>query len=248
MFHVEHPVDEIGAIAMTIDFDFEPFFRRYLDLVEKADAAFDKIRGQFPTEVRCEIGCADCCYALFDLSLIEALHINHQFQQACSGRAKERLLEKANRADRDTYRIKRQAFRDLRAGKSEREVLEGVASQRVRCAMLNEEDRCDIYAFRPITCRLYGIPTSIRGEGHSCGRSGFKPGKPYPTVNLDELNRQLHQISAELVAALKSRHVKMADLLVPLSMALLTQYDDVYLGVGKEEPENEPQASGKKEA
>jgi Fe-S-cluster containining protein len=248
MFHVEHFLDEIGAIAMAIDFNFQPFFGRYLELVEKADAAYDQIRGQFPSEVRCQIGCADCCYALFDLSLVEALYINHQFQQACSGRSKARLLEKANRADRDTYRIKRQAFRDLQAGKSEQEVLESVASQRVRCAMLNEEDRCEIYSFRPITCRLYGIPTSIRGEGHTCGRSGFKPGKPYPTVNFDALNRQLHQISTELVAALKSRHVKMADLLVPLSMALLTQYDDVYLGVGEEAPEKEQRAAGKKGA
>ena len=245
---MEHPPGDIGAKAMTDEFDFEPFFRQYLDLVEKADAAFDRIRGQFSGEVRCQIGCADCCHALFDLSLIEALYINHQFQQTWSGRAKERLLEKANRADRDTYRIKRQAFRDLQAGKSEREVLESVASQRVRCAMLNDEDRCDIYAFRPITCRLYGIPTSIRGEGHTCGRSGFVPGRPYPTVNLDELNRQLHHISVQLVAALKSRHVKMADILIPLSMALLTQYDDVYLGVGEEEPEKEQRTAGEKGA
>lgn len=231
---------------MTVEFDFEPFFQQYLDLVEKADAAFDRIRGQFPGEVRCQVGCADCCHALFDLSLIEALYINHQFQQKWSGISKGRLLEKANRVDRDTYRIKRQAFRDLQAGKSEREVLESVASQRVRCAMLNDEDRCDIYAFRPITCRLYGIPTSIRGEGHTCGRSGFEPGRPYPTVNLDELNRQLLQISTQLVAALKSRHVKMASILVPLSMALLTQYDDVYLGVGEEESEKEQQAAGEK--
>ena len=179
---------------MPVDFDFEPYFRQYLALVEKADAAFDRIRGQFPAEVRCQIGCADCCFALFDLSLIEAIYINHRFREAWSGRAKARLLEKANRADRDTYRIKRGAFQELKAGKSERDVLQHVAAQRVRCAMLNDEDRCDIYAFRPITCRLYGIPTSIAGTGHTCGRSGFEPGRSYPTVNLDAIHRQLHQI------------------------------------------------------
>lgn len=222
---------------MTVDFDFEPFFQRYLKLVKKADAVFDQIRSQCSAEVRCRLGCADCCHALFDLSLIEAMYINKRFHEAVSGKRRARLLEKANRADRETYRIKRQAFRELKAGKSEEAVLEIVASQRVRCAMLNEEDRCEIYPYRPITCRLYGVPTSVRGAGHTCGMSGFKPGVAYPTVHLDAIHRELYQISAELVAALKSKHVKMAEVLVPLSMALLTQYDGIYLGLQEEDPE-----------
>ncbi|MGD8366390.1 MAG: YkgJ family cysteine cluster protein [Desulfobacterales bacterium] len=222
---------------MPIDFDFRPYFERYRKLVEKVDEAFDVIRQQCPGEVRCQIGCADCCHALFDLSLIEAIYINHCFQEAHQGLKRERLLERASRADRDTYRIKRSAYRDLQAGKSEEEVLANMARQRVRCSMLNDEDRCEIYPFRPITCRAYGVPTSIRGQGHTCGMTGFKPGEPYPTVNLDALYQQLYQISAEMVAEMKSRHVKMAEVLVPLSMALITVYDETYLGLGEEEPE-----------
>ena len=225
---------------MSTDFDFSPFFEKYLALVEKIDAAFDRVRSQHPDEVRCQIGCADCCHALFDLSLIEALYINRRFLETYQGLERERLLEKANRADRETYRIKRDAYRQLQAGKSEEEVLANVARQRVRCSMLNDEDRCDIYRFRPITCRAYGVPISIRGAGHTCGLTGFKPGKPYPTVNLDKVHHQLRQISADLVVAVKSRHVKMADVLVPLSMALITVYDETYLGTGKENPETEP--------
>jgi hypothetical protein len=67
-------------------------------------------------------------------------------------------------------------------------------------------------------------------------------------VNLDVIHKQLHQISAQLTAAIQSRHVKMAEMLVPLSMALLTQYDEVYLGIAEEASESEPKAAGKKEA
>ena len=56
------------------------------------------------------------------------------------------------------------------------------------------------------------------------------------TVNLDMVINQLQKISAELIRDLKSRYVKLSDMLVPLSMALLSTYDDDYLGVGEEKP------------
>ena len=60
-------------------------------------------------------------------------------------------------------------------------------------------------------------------------------------MNLDAVNTQLQQISMELIRDLKSRYVKLSDMLVPLSTALLTTYDDAYLGVGAEEaPEPVP--------
>ncbi|MGA8181291.1 MAG: hypothetical protein WB792_14615, partial [Desulfobacterales bacterium] len=43
--------------------------------------------------------------------------------------------------------------------------------------------------------------------------------------------KKLYEISAEFVAHIKTRHIKMADMLVPLSMAILTEYDEKYLGL-----------------
>jgi Fe-S-cluster containining protein len=101
---------------------------------------------------------------------------------------------------------------------------------------------CYLYDNRPLTCRFYGIPTAIGGEGHTCGKSGFKKGEQYPTVNLDAVYNKLQQISAELIRDLKSRYVKLSDMLVPLSMALLTTYDDDYLGVGEAKASEQPPA------
>ena len=61
--------------------------------------------------------------------------------------------------------------------------------------------------------------------------SAFVEGKPYPTANLDIIQKMLYEISAEFVSRIKTRHAKMADMLVPLSMAILTDYDENYLGV-----------------
>ena len=220
-----------------MDLDLAPYFERYEALVEKSDIAFERVKDAYADCVKCKEKCADCCYALFDLTLIEALYLNHKFNEKFKGSQKVALLEKANRADRRIHKLKRKAFKDFEAGKSEADILTEMALERVRCPLLNEKDLCDLYDFRPLTCRFYGIPTAIGGRGHTCGISGFKEGEQYPTVNLDVVHSQLQQISAELIRDIESRNVKLADLLVPLSMALISDYDDVYLGIDDEEVE-----------
>ena len=223
-----------------MEYDLTPYFEKYEALVEKADEAFERVKAAYAECVKCEEKCADCCFALFDLTLIEALYINHKFKEKYSGTEKVELLEKANRADRRIHKIKRDAFKQLQSGKNEGEILAEMALQRVRCPMLNEKELCDLYDNRPLTCRFYGIPTAIGGAGHTCGKSDFKEGEQYPTVNIDLVHGQLQQISAELLRDIESRNVRLADILVPLSMALITDYDDVYLGVGEEPVEEKP--------
>ena len=209
-----------------MDYDFTPYFEKYEALVEKADAAFERVKTAYSDCVKCEEKCADCCFALFDLTLIEALYISHKFNQKFKGTQKVELLEKANRADRRIHKIKRQAYKDLKAGRNEGEILAEMALERVRCPLLSEKELCDLYDHRPLTCRFYGIPTAIGGAGHTCGRSDFKEGEQYPTVNLDMVHGQLQQISAELLRDIESRNIRLADILVPLSMALISDYDD----------------------
>jgi len=68
----------------------------------------------------------------------------------------------------------------------------------------------------------------------------FKQGEKYPTVNLDAVHARLQEISAELVRDLRSRFIKLADILVPLSTALVTDYDEIYFGLKDDVPPQEP--------
>jgi len=214
--------------------DLTSYFKKYEALVTQADTAFDRVKTAHADCVECEEKCADCCHALFDLTLIEALYIHHKFNDKYQGSEKAELLEKSNRADRRIYKIKRKAYKELQAGKNEGEILAAMALERVRCPLLNEKDLCDLYDYRPLTCRFYGIPTAIGGAGHTCGKSGFKQGEKYPTINLDSVHNRLQQISAELLRDIQSKNIKLADLLVPLSSAVIMDFDDVFLGIAEE--------------
>ena len=94
-----------------MDIDLTPYFKKYENLVAAADEVFDRVKKAHADCVKCGEQCADCCFALFDLTLIEALYIHHRFKEKFEGSAKVTLLEKANRADRRIYKIKRNAFK-----------------------------------------------------------------------------------------------------------------------------------------
>lgn len=224
-----------------MDFDFTPYFARYEALVNMVDSIVEKVKQEHPTCVNCKKGCTDCCYALFDLTLVEAIYLNHKFLEAFGRDAG--MLEKANNADRQVYKLKKQAYRDQEKGKNEVAILAEMAMARVRCPLLNEREMCDLYAYRPITCRIYGVPTQIQGMTHTCGKSGFDEGTPYPTINMDTIYRQLYEISHELVTDIKTRYRKAGDVLVPVSMAMITEYDDAYFGFADDEDAAEAEGS-----
>ncbi|MCU0590172.1 MAG: YkgJ family cysteine cluster protein [Desulfobacterales bacterium] len=223
-----------------MDFDFGPYFAKYEKLVAAADAAFERVKQAHAECVKCAEGCADCCHAVFDLTLIEALYINHRFNQEFKCPESVDLEEKANKTDRLMAKIKRRAQEDLLSGKPEADILADLARERVRCPLLNTTDLCALYRYRPLTCRFYGIPTAIGSGGYTCGLSGFKEGETYPTVNLDAIHARLQEISAELIRDLQSRFIKLADILVPLSTALITEYDEAYFGLKETLPDDLP--------
>lgn len=219
--------------------DFAPYFKKYETLSQAADQVFERVKEQFPDCVQCKEECSDCCYALFDLTLIEALYMNEKFNAKFTGEAREAMLEKANRADRTIHKLKRAAYHDLQAGKSEDDILTMLGGERVRCPLLNDHDMCELYDHRPITCRLYGIPTSIGGKGRTCSLSKFEGGRSYPTADIDKIHGRLQEISAELLRDIQSANIKLADILMPLSMAVMTVFDESFMGVDEKTSEEE---------
>ena len=215
--------------------DFKEHFAKYEALVQMVDAVFDRVKKEFPKEVFCREKCSDCCYAIFDLTLIEALYLNDQFSKKFSGNEKNDLLEIAGKTDRVLTKMKRDAYKQVKNGSEELDIVGKMSQERVRCPLLGKNNLCVMYEHRPITCRVYGIPTSTAGVSHICGRTNFVQGQPYPTLNMDKIYTQLQLLSAQLVKDIKSSNIRMHEMLIPVSMALVTQFNEDYLGVQKNE-------------
>jgi Fe-S-cluster containining protein len=198
------------------------------------DQVFDRVKKEFSKEVFCREKCSDCCYAIFDLTLIEALYLNHKFNEKFSGKEKAELIAIADKTDRALAKMKRDAYKKVKDGADQLEIVGKMSQERVRCPLLGENDLCLMYECRPITCRVYGIPTSTAGASHICGRTNFVQGKAYPTLNMDKIYTQLQLLSAELVKDINSTNIRMHELLIPVSMAMVTLFNDEFLGVKKD--------------
>ena len=224
--------------------DFSPIFARYEALVREVDAVFARVDQACPGCVKCKPGCSDCCHALFDLSLVEAMYLNHQFKIRYGfGPERSAILASAAKTDRDLTVLKRDYYRSARergklavteeqAHDVVQNVMEKAAHDRVRCPLLNDKDTCLLYDVRPITCRMYGIPSAIEGKAYVCGQSGFDLGKGYPTVKMDKIQDRLDEMSHDIQKLCKSRFKELHTVFTPVSMALLTNYDETYLGIG----------------
>ena len=216
--------------------DLKEHFVKYEALVQMVDAVFDKVKNEYPKEVFCREKCSDCCYAIFDLTLIEALYLKDKFSTKFSGKEKNDLIEIADKTDRVLVKMKREAFKKVKKDtSSELEVIGKMSQERVRCPLLGENNLCIMYENRPITCRVYGIPTSTAGVSHICGRTNFNQGQPYPTLNMDKIYTQLQLLSAQLVKDINSEKIRMHEMLIPVSMAMITDFNEEYLGVKKDE-------------
>lgn len=219
--------------------DLSPIFSRYEALVAEADALFTHVRAAHEDCVTCHKGCSDCCHALFDLSLVEAMYLNAAFTEAFGyGKERSDILLRAADIDRQTTRIKRELYRASKSGADPADIMRQAAAVRIRCPLLDEADQCLLYDKRPLTCRIYGIPTAIGGKGHVCGKTAFSKGGAYPTVNMDKLHSRLAGLSQDIASAVNSRFTEMHQVYVPVSMALTTSYNDDYLGIGPAKKED----------
>ncbi|MBU1340971.1 MAG: hypothetical protein KKE44_12180 [Proteobacteria bacterium] len=114
----------------------------------KMDQTWDKVAAAYP--FKCD-GCEDnCCKSLFfHHTHIEKAYFLNGFNQLDPDR-KRIILDKAKEYCKKTFPKNRE-----------------IKSLKIYCPV-NENGRCLLYPYRPMICRLHGLP-------HELNRPGFKP-------------------------------------------------------------------------
>lgn len=200
-------------------------FKKYEVLAASADLAFREMRSQFSSCVKCEPLCSDCCHAVFGLFLIEAAYVRSHFDNIAR-EERRRTVSRAAKAEKEMGRVIDEAQRG--EGPQGSFSLE---KARIRCPLLNEADECVLYPYRPITCRIYGVPTAIHGKAHVCWKAKFDRAKVYPVFNLDEVNRKLYLLSSEFLKEAGGSDPSKAGFLVSVSKVVTTRTEDLIMQI-----------------
>ncbi len=196
-------------------------FSGYEALVAGADQAFRKMQDHYPSGISCVLHCSDCCHAVFGVFLIEAAYLRSHFEKL-DRKARRQTVLGAGKAEKEMGRILREANKGEAPHGSYR-----LEKARIRCPLLSEADACILYPYRPITCRVYGIPTAIQGKAHVCWKAKFEKEKTYPAYNLDEAHGKLYHLSRQLLQGAGGSDPAKASLLVSISKVVTTRTQDL---------------------
>jgi Fe-S-cluster containining protein len=198
-------------------------FQSYELLADKAEAAFSEMKEEHAASIKCEPHCADCCHAVFGLFLIEAGYLKEQFDKL-TDEEKRAALVRCEQAEKSLERLQNM----LQAHEGDPQMQAYVMSrERIPCPLLSEWQECVLYSHRPITCRVYGIPTKIQGKARVCWKAGFKKDERYPVFDLDSVYRELFFLSAELLKSAGKDDSEKASLLISVSKAITTSLEDL---------------------
>lgn len=139
---------------------------RYGALLNEVDAWFQRSLDRHPKSIVCRNGCSECCRGLFDITLLDAMYLKRGFDRL-SDPLKAVLAQVASRRLELLSRVN-PAFVEpwLLNGIPEDEWDELMPEEdEAPCLLLSETGGCLIYDYRPMTCRLNGIPLiDVSGE------------------------------------------------------------------------------------
>ena len=198
-------------------------FRSYELLVDKAEAAFQGMQKDHSSCIKCEPHCSDCCHAIFGLFLIEAGYLKEHLDELTNEEKRAALL-RCEEAEKSLERLQKM----LQAHEGDPQMQAYIMSrERIPCPLLNENQDCILYPYRPITCRVYGIPTKVQGKARVCWKAEFKKDERYPVFDLDGVYRDLYFLSIELLKSAGKDDPEKASLLFSVSKAITTSLEDL---------------------
>lgn len=144
----------------------EAILQEYGELLRKVDRWFAACTGRHPSAISCRTGCSECCCALFDITLLDAWYLKHGFDRLDAAtkadvlvQAQERLLSLQRFwPDFDAPYL-------LNYRPEEEWKILMPDDDETPCPLLGADGRCLVYDYRPMTCRLHGLPlVDISGE------------------------------------------------------------------------------------
>jgi Fe-S-cluster containining protein len=142
-------------------------FRRDSELLHVIDNWLERANQRGGEQIACRPGCAQCCIGAFAIDRLDAVRLQQGLNEL-SERDPERAQRVLQRAAESLERTAEFFPGDLETGildnsPEAKEIFEDFANDEPCPALDPTTLTCDLYAHRPMTCRVFGPP--VRSEG-----------------------------------------------------------------------------------
>lgn len=138
----------------------------YGELLGEVDDWFRRSLELYPDRIACRNGCSECCRGLFDITLLDALYLKRGFDKLPEPLKSELAREASRRlellSDVNTDFVEPWLLNEIPEDEWDALMPE---EDETPCLLLSETGGCLVYDYRPMTCRLNGIPLiDVSGE------------------------------------------------------------------------------------
>ena len=150
---------------------------RDAELVQIVDAALGDAARRAGEGLACRVGCTQCCHGAFVINALDAARLGAGM--AVLRETEPGLAAEIERRARGWIAEHGADFPgDLKTGRlgetaEEQERFEEFANEAACPALDPGTGRCDVYAWRPMTCRVFGPPVRMDGEGKDGSGGGL---------------------------------------------------------------------------
>lgn len=168
----------------------------YRAVLAKVDAWYRDVRARFADKVPCTKGCRDCCLGLFDVSLADRDLLREGL--AAAEPAVRADIEARAGAVLERLRTVYPDLGDTLDGWSPDDIDDLCdAPGDVECPVLGPQGECRLYAHRPMTCRMAGVPvvdvTGLQVQPEGCAKCTLRP-EETPRLDCEGLRREERRV------------------------------------------------------
>lgn len=137
---------------------FATILKDYRDLLSNVDGWYSRCLQAGGSSLACRSGCNACCRSLFDITLLDAWMLRDAFIQLPQSTRKKVLARSEDRRQQLQQRWPGLQSPFLLNGMPDEEWAITAEDDETPCPLLDDNGLCLVYASRPLTCRLHGLP------------------------------------------------------------------------------------------
>jgi Fe-S-cluster containining protein len=146
---------------------------REAELIQIVDASLADATRRAGDFLACRLGCTQCCHGAFAINALDVARLRIGMEELhTSNPALAEEIEHRTRAWLDEHGQKFPGDQEtgwLGTSPEEREHFEDFANDAACPALDPTTGRCDVYTWRPMTCRVFGPPVRATGDDGSEG-------------------------------------------------------------------------------
>jgi len=145
---------------------FEKIISSYGRLLAEVDTWFARCLATEPQAIACGAGCSECCRGLFDITLLDALFLKSGFDRLdpqVQAMVRAKALDRLQQLRHIWPDFQEPYILNYRPEEEWENLMP--EDDEAPCLLVDNDGRCILYNFRPMTCRLNGIPLiDLSGE------------------------------------------------------------------------------------